>query len=343
MADGTVWTELAATIAAAHSVVAVGSSTHRDIGGAVVGATEVSAPSGIVEYEPADMTVKVNAGTTSFELQTAIARHGQECPLDPRDSNATIGGIVACGLSGTRRLGVGPLRDHLLEVTFITADGRVVRGGGPTVKNVTGYDVPRLFAGSLGTLGVLVQVILRARPLPPASAWFTTTRDPLEVCAVLHRASTIAWDDTTTSVLLQGHAADIDQQADQAGLVPGAPITLPTGVHRARISIEPARIGALATALRATDTRWLAEVGVGTVHVAADDPAGLAHARDVAHAHDGWLLREAGAPDLEPFGVPFGASSVQRRLRTALDPTGKLSPGRVAETAPAVSSAGVAP
>ena len=74
---------------------------------------------------------------------------------------------------------------------------------------------------------------------------------------------------------------------------------------------------------------------MGTVHVAASDPAAIASARDIAHAHDGWLLREAGAPELDPFGVDLPAAPLQRRIRAALDPTGKLAPGRVPATEPA--------
>ncbi len=92
------------------------------------------------------------------------------CALDPRDPAATIGGILACGLSGWRRLRHGPLRDHVLEVRFVTAQGRLVKAGGPTVKNVTGYDLPRLLVGSFGTLGVLAQVTLRCRPRPAAAS-----------------------------------------------------------------------------------------------------------------------------------------------------------------------------
>ena len=85
-------------------------------------------------------------------------------------ATATIGGILACGLSGVRRLRHGPVRDHVLEVRFETGDGRMVKGGGPTVKNVTGYDIPRLFVGSLGTIGVLHQATLRCRPRVPVRA-----------------------------------------------------------------------------------------------------------------------------------------------------------------------------
>ena len=163
--------ELARTIRAADAVSVLGAGTHREVGGMPLpDATEVRVPAAIVSYEPADMTVTVLGGTPVGVLDAALAERGQECPLDPRDASATVGGVLACGLSGPRRLRLGPLRDRVLEVRFITADGRVVRGGGPTVKNVTGYDLPRLLVGSFGTLGVIVQVTLRTQPRPGCSA-----------------------------------------------------------------------------------------------------------------------------------------------------------------------------
>ena len=108
---------------------------------AATGAVEVRAPVGVIAYEPADMTITVGAGTSFDTVDGVLAEHGQECALDPRSRAATIGGILACGLSGVRRLRHGPVRDHVLEVRFETGDGRLVKGGGPTVKNVTGYDL----------------------------------------------------------------------------------------------------------------------------------------------------------------------------------------------------------
>ncbi|MBK5288444.1 MAG: FAD-binding protein [Acidimicrobiia bacterium] len=342
MADRAPWAELADQVAEADTVVAVGAGTHAELGGAVIGATTIRVPSGVVGFEPADMTVKVNAGTSFAELQAALAEHGQECPLDPRDPVATLGGIVASGLSGPRRLGVGPLRDHLLETTMILADGRVVRGGGPTVKNVSGYDIPRLVVGSFGTLGVVVQLILRTRPIAAARQWFTTLQDPSEVAAALFRPSALLWDGTNTTVLLEGHAPDLTEQARSAALTPLVESAIPgrpAGPHRGRIAIEPARIAAIADGLTDLGARWTAELRVGTVHVATDTEADLGRARRLASAQGGWLLREAGAPTLDPFGMQPPAAAVQRRLRQLLDPTAKLSPGRVLATQP---QAGVA-
>ncbi len=327
--------DLGATVAAATAVVAVGARTHAGIGGAVVDAVEVSAPAGILDVQPSDMTVTLRAGTTCSELDDALGAHGQECPLDPVDPNATVGGVLATGLSGLRRLGLGPVRNTVLEVVFVRADGRVVRGGGPTVKNVTGYDIPRLFVGSLGTLGVLVQVTLRTQPRPAASRWFHSSTSAPEIFGRLFSPTTVASDGTTTSVCLEGNPADIETQARAAQLEPSVAAVPPTGAHRGRISISPRRLAELERTLESVvGLHWLAEWGVGTVHVATDDVTALFHARRIAQSHDGWMLREAGAPALDPFGAAFPAPELQRRIRGALDPTAKFSPGRVPATEP---------
>ena len=322
-----------ATVESAEAVVAVGASTHAEIGGAVTAAAEVRAPAGIVAFEPADMTVTVLAGTTFAELDAALAEQGQECPLDPRDPAATVGGILSTGLSGLRRLGLGPVRDTLLEVVFVTAAGRYVKGGGPTVKNVTGYDIPRLFVGSLGTLGVLTRVTLRTRPRPTASIWFSTEIAGANVRTLLFAPTTVASDGRTTRVCLEGNAHDIATQAAAAGLTPGPAPAPPAGEHRGRVSVDPTRLADLESSLRLIGSvTWLAEYGVGTVHVATGNAGALADVRTTAEDCGGWMLRESGAPDLDPFGAAFPATPLQRRIRTALDPTGKLSPGRVPAT-----------
>ena len=121
----------------------------------------------VVDYVPADMTITVEAGMRFAELQTLTARHGQTVPLDPpRAAGATIGGIVATAASGPRRMAYGGVRDFLLGCRVALPDGRVIKAGGKVVKNVAGYDMPKLLAGSLGTLGVITEVSLKLRPLP---------------------------------------------------------------------------------------------------------------------------------------------------------------------------------
>jgi glycolate oxidase FAD binding subunit len=323
--------DLRERVAVASAVVPVGARTQWEVGGAPPAGVEVRAPGGVIAYDPADLTVTVGAGLSVRELGDVLGAAGQECPLDPRDPDATVGGVLAVGLSGWRRLAYGPLRNRVLEVRFVTADGRVVRGGGPTVKNVTGYDLPRLLVGSFGTVGVLAHVILRCQPRAAVSAWSLTDRDPDAVRRDCFRPACIAWDGQTTHVLLEGHSGDVDAQERAAGLrrVAGPP-RWPAGPHRGRISVVPARLHDLRRPLDAiTGLAWMAEVGVGTVHVAADDVAGLAAARAAATAVDGWLLREAGGTGLDGFGTEMPNQSLMRRVRQAFDPSEKLNRGRL--------------
>jgi len=324
--------ELRDRVVGAAAVVPVGGRTHWEVGEPVdADAVEVHAPAGVVAYDPAELTVTVGAGTTVADLAAVLERGGQECVLDPRDSDrATVGGTLAAGLSGPRRLRYGPLRDRLLEVRFVTGDGRMVKGGGPTVKNVTGYDLPRLLVGSLGTVGVIVQVTLRCQPQPRHAEWAGTTDDPSEVRRRCFRPSCIAWDGSETRVLLEGDPDDVAAEARAGGLTrDGRAPAEPAGSHRGRISVRPGRLPALAGRLRDLDgVRWRAEIGVGTVHVAADRAAPLTHARAAAEAEGGWLLREQGA-GIDGFGATVPNRALLARIKVAFDPTGKLSPGRL--------------
>ncbi len=125
----------------------------------------------IVEYNPDDLTVTVQAGVTAGALAAALADRRQTLPLDPPGwSGRTLGGIAATAAGGPLRLRYGTMRDLLLGVRFVQADGVVTWGGARVVKSVTGYDVPKLLVGSLGTLGVLGELTLRLHPLPEAEA-----------------------------------------------------------------------------------------------------------------------------------------------------------------------------
>ena len=141
-------------------VAAAGGMTQWDVGGAVDPAARiVRPPAGVVEHRPAEMTVRVRAGTAVAELDGALAPSGQMVPLDSASpERATVGGVLAVGHSGLRRLRYGPMRDCVLEARYVSAAGQLVKAGAPVVKNVSGFDLVRLLVGSLGTLGLLAEV-----------------------------------------------------------------------------------------------------------------------------------------------------------------------------------------
>ncbi|MEK7764672.1 MAG: FAD-binding protein, partial [bacterium] len=129
-----------------------------------------------VFYEPEELVVKVEAGRTLAALQAELAAAGQELPWDePWPERQTVGGIIAAGLSGPRRLACGAPRDHVLGMTAALSGGELIRPGGRVVKNVAGYDLTRLLVGSRGTLGVILEVALKVKPLPER-AWGVTAR-----------------------------------------------------------------------------------------------------------------------------------------------------------------------
>jgi FAD/FMN-containing dehydrogenase len=206
---------------------------------------------------------------------------------------------LAVGQSGLRRLRVGPMRDALLQVRYASADGRLITAGGPTVKNVTGYDLCRLMVGSLGTLGCFAEVILRTRPRTVASEWWHLDGDPFAVTAQLYRPSAVLWDGESTWIWLEGHVEDV---AAQGALVAGH------GAHRiegppllppVRSSVAPSQLASVVHQREAG--RCVVEVGVGVVHGERS------------------LARPMPA-------VPI--VELHRRLRDEFDPTRRLNPGR---------------
>ncbi|MBI3560198.1 MAG: glycolate oxidase subunit GlcE [Gammaproteobacteria bacterium] len=123
---------------------------------------------GVIEYEPAELVITARAGTPLREIETTLAQHQQMLGFEPPHfgEHATLGGCIAAGLSGPRRPYSGSLRDHVLGVTVINGRAEQLHFGGKVMKNVAGYDLARLYAGSLGTLGVILDVSLKVLPLP---------------------------------------------------------------------------------------------------------------------------------------------------------------------------------
>lgn len=152
------------------AVIPWGGGTQQDFGYAperLEVVLDVSLLRRIVEYEPADLTVTVEAGCRLADLQAVLAEHRQTLPLDPpRPEQATVGGLLATNTNGPLRYGYGAWRDRLLGLQALRADGTLIRGGSRVVKNAAGLDLSKLFIGSLGTLGVIVEATLKLHPQP---------------------------------------------------------------------------------------------------------------------------------------------------------------------------------
>jgi len=260
-------------------------------GGPVADVRSVTAPAGLDWIEPAEMTLRCGAATPVADVAAVLADVGQ-CLTLP--DTGTIGGAVAVGHSGVHRLGWGPMRDSVLQVRYVSATGEVVKAGGPTVKNVSGFDLCRLMVGSRGTLGFVADVILRTRPLPIGERWFRSERDPWELLGELYRPTSVLWNGDTTWVLLDGHPDDLAAQVRHSRLEPadGRP---PLPLHR--WAVPPSRLASLATSQAGS---FVAEIGVGIVH--RSDPA----------------------PPARPDAATL---ALHRRIKHEFDPHGRLNPG----------------
>ncbi|MCL4313798.1 MAG: FAD-binding protein [Actinobacteria bacterium] len=321
-------------------VCIVGGRTHWEVGGLPdPSAREVRAPSGIVQVLPDEMMVRVRAGTPLRELIIALEEKGQMIPVDvDQQGSPTIGGALSVGWSSIRRLRWGPIRDLVLEIRYVNAAGKLIKGGAPVVKNVSGFDLPKVFVGSLGTLGCLAEVVLRTQPRPRVAKWIVTEGNPFEIRKQLFRPSSILWDGIKTWVLLEGSGREV--QAELACLREhfeevDAPPHLPKGK---RVSLRPSAIKQYATSL--APSSYVAEIGVGLVHLDSNvqsTPPGMALSPLPPGSIVDPALQDGGSDTMrttstaEPTlgaSLPTPTLAVHKRLKDFFDPMGRLNPGR---------------
>jgi glycolate oxidase FAD binding subunit len=181
---------------------------------------------GIVDYEPTELVVTARCGTLLSELESALEKNRQCLPFEPPHfgAAATVGGCVAAGLSGPRRAAAGALRDFVLGVKLIDGRGEVLRFGGQVMKNVAGYDVSRLVAGSLGTLGVIAEVSLKLAPQPQIETTLRLEAPQARALELMNRwagqplpVSATAWHDGELTVRLSGSATGVRAAAAKIG------------------------------------------------------------------------------------------------------------------------------
>jgi glycolate oxidase FAD binding subunit len=316
-----------------------GGGTHQDYGHPVEDPDIVvltSKMSGIVDWQPEDLTLVVGAGTPVAEVVAVLDEGGQTPVLPEHPDGATIGGVVAAGLSGYRRLRYGPTRDRMLEVTIATGDGRVVTGGGRLVKNVTGYDLPRLATGSFGSFGVIAAVCLKLWPAP-ASLATVAVPDGAAALRAAYRPLAVVETEAGAWAYFGGTEAEVASQSAALGGAARVGLHWPPPLDTPWVFVMrvPARLttDALERIRQLPALHFRASHGVGEVRIGADElDEGIATAlRSWAESVGGALVvaRRGGAAPFDPWGTPPASVPLQRRVKSAFDPVGVVNPGRL--------------
>jgi glycolate oxidase FAD binding subunit len=264
---------------------------------------------GIIEYEPTDLVLSVGAGVRFGDVQAVLAEHGQRLPLDPPGgADATIGGLIATGRWGPLRYSAGTLRDLLIGIAVAHPSGTLTKAGGMVVKNVSGYDMPRLYLGSLGTLGVVVSANFKVLPRPRAEATVIASYDEPETAfsaaSALRNgrepiaALEVAYLDGAWRVAtrVEGRHETVAAVAARVAATAGGDVTQVEGSESSswwssyvamqrvltdddavlvRCGVRPKETAVLATGMSAT----LSELGVATPYLAASPGLGAVVAR----------------------------------------------------------------
>ena len=324
---------------------------------------DLSALSGVVSYEPGELILVARPGTRLSELEALLDGERQYFAFEPPawGAAATIGGTVACNLSGPRRFKMGALRDHLLGIEMIDGHGERIRAGGKVVKNVTGYDLPKVLAGSFGTLGVLTEVCLKVWPRPECE--MTLVVRGLMPGAALERMiewaarpmeiTGLACDEAGLVARVEGPEPAVRAQIETLRAAAGADSAVmaadesrafwrhwrelewlvpESGTQRWRFSGPPTRMVRLMEALKAEGLeRWGLDWAGGLLWalLPIEAGAGLIHRVAARHAALGWRFA-AGPRNEEAFTPPNGGVvRMNQMLKRSLDPQGIFNPGKM--------------
>jgi glycolate oxidase FAD binding subunit len=288
---------------------------------------------GVERWEPDDLTMVVGAGARVAKIEEMLAGKAQTAVMPERPGDSTLGGVISTGRSGWRRSRLYATRERILEVTLVTGDGRIVRAGGRVVKNVTGYDLPRLAVGAFGAFGVVVSACLKLWPVPPSA--MTVALDTPEAAARVARPLAVLEDPRGTHAFLWGTAEEVEALARRLGgdATEGHDWpTDPAGPFRWSLRVPPQRT---AEAIDRLPEGWdfVASHGVGEVRAASSDADGAAGLRGWAEDNEGALVVVDAPPDLragiDPWGKPPPALELQRRLISQFDPGRVINPGRL--------------
>jgi glycolate oxidase FAD binding subunit len=322
----------------------------------------------VVDFPARDMTITVQAGITIVRLNEIIRAERLWLPIDvPSPETTTLGGSIAANVSGPRRYGYGTFRDYVIGITLVNDRGQETKAGGRVVKNVAGYDLMKLYTGSLGTLGVITQVTLKLKPVPECEAFVVTGCTPGQLKTafdLLHTTKTrpvalqafgtgaaqgwvlwVGFDGNADAVAWQTRqvAGELRSQgmqaADQHEGVPSQ--LLPDGVKEFRASVPPSKVVDFIYRCGQTDKGAMiqAQFGSGIVQVrlhsgrSQEEVCKTAAALLAAATDYGGnvVVRRCPAAwkrDMPVWGRPPADLALQKAVKRALDPKGMFNPGR---------------
>jgi glycolate oxidase FAD binding subunit len=285
---------------------------------------------GIVDYEPTELVITARCGTPLSDLEALLDKNGQCLPFEPPHfgERATLGGCVAAGLSGPRRASAGALRDFVLGVKLVDGRGELVAFGGQVMKNVAGYDVSRLVAGSLGVLGLIAEASLKVAPRPQAETTLRLEAPQARALELMNRwagqplpVSATAWHDGELYVRLSGSEAGVRAAAARIG---GAEAPAPWSAIREQTHAffsgpEPLWRLSVPSTSAEVDGRQLIEWN-----------GGLRWLKAAHRPHAKATLFRGGDKSAGCF-APLEAvpARVHRQLKAAFDPAGIFNPGRM--------------
>jgi glycolate oxidase FAD binding subunit len=355
MADavlGSLQARIREAAAAGTPLVIRGAGTREFYGQSVAGdALDVAAYAGIVDYDPTELVVTARAGTPVAEIDDALQASGQMLGCEPPrfGSGATLGGLVATGLSGPRRPYAGAVRDLVLGVRILDGNGQDLTFGGRVMKNVAGFDVARLMTGALGTLGVLTEVSMKCLPLPklevtralecPTDAAIRMTNEwggkALPVSATCHHAGKLVVRLSGSPPAVEAAAAKIGGTALEDGRPFWESVRDQSHPHFRAAQERGApiwRLSVKATAPhRDLDGEQLIEWGGALRWLAAGPRTDAAEVRAWAKGNGGHatLFRAADKSAGAFHPLPEALHQLHRRLKSTFDPAGILNRGRM--------------
>lgn len=306
---------------------------------------KVAGNSGILSYEPTELVVTARCGTPLDEIEKTLAEQGQMLGFEPPHFgvNPTLGGVVATGLSGPRRPFSGSLRDFVLGCRVINGRGEILSFGGEVMKNVAGYDLSRLMAGSLGTLAVILEISLKVIPSPETELTLRQEMDDWQAIAKMNQwlakplpISALAWVQGVVYIRLSGGRHAVTEAAKTLG---GDPLESGylfwTGLRDQKLPFfrQPGQLWRLSLQSASPTIQlkgdWVYDWGGGQRWIRSEDSAETVFRTAEAYRGHATLFRTQGSREVVFQPLSKQVARIQRRLKDAFDPKRIFNPGRM--------------